>query len=135
LAAIMPVQKQLSAAAQHIAQTNAELQLAVTHIQDEIQKILKGSGETSGDAMGLEQAALGLAGALKVAESGDRLVPSQAIEVLQESNRAMKLRLEEWNRLKTTRLPQLNDQLKQANMAPLTIGEIEPADDENLISQ
>jgi hypothetical protein len=134
LAEIMGLQKQLSAAAQNTSKASAELQARVTQLQDEMQKILKGSGEPSGDAMGLEQAALGLSGALKVVESGDRAVPAQGIEVFQESNRAMQLRMQEWSRLKTIQLAQLNDKLKQANMAPLTIGEIEP-DEENLISQ
>ena len=134
LAEIMAMQKQLFAAAQKIPQARAGLQSSVTQAQDEIGKILKGSGEPSGDSMGLEQADKGLAGALKVVESSDRAVPSQGIELFEESNQAMKLRLEEWSRLKTTRLPRLNDQLKQANTAPLTIGEIS-GDEENLVSQ
>jgi len=134
LAEIMAMQKQLFAAAQKIPQARAGLQSSVTQAQDEIGKILKGSGEPSGDSMGLEQADKGLAGALKVVESSDRAVPSQGIELFEESNQAMKLRLEEWSRLKTTRLPRLNDQLKQANTAPLSIGEIS-GDEENLVSQ
>jgi hypothetical protein len=30
----------------------------------------------------------------------------------------------DWNRFKTTRLPQLNQQLHQGNMAPIAISEI-----------
>jgi hypothetical protein len=126
LAEIMSVQKQLSAASQKTTPPRSELQAAVSQIQYEIRRILKGSGEPSGDAMGLEQAVLGLTGALKVVESSDRTIPSQAMELYQESNQAWKLHLEEWDRLKKTRLPQLNDLLKQANMAPLVVGEVDP---------
>ncbi|MGA8153487.1 MAG: hypothetical protein WB952_21225 [Terriglobales bacterium] len=129
LAEIMALQKQLAAVAPTVPKANADLQSSVTQLQEEIRNILKGSGEPSGDSIGLEQAATGLAGALRVVESSDRAVPSQAIEVFQESNRVLKVRLEEWIRLKSTRVPQLNDQLKQANMAPLTIAETEPDDD------
>ena len=128
LAEIMAMQKKVSAARQNLAKASAELQLGVAQVQDEMQKILKGSGETFGDSIGLEQAVLGVGGALGVAESGDRAVPSQGIEVFEEFDRALKQRLEEWSRLKTSRLPQLNDQLKQANMAPLAIDEIGPDD-------
>jgi len=134
LAEIMAMQKQLSSTAQNIPQANSELQSSVTQVQDEIRRILKGSGEPYGDAMGLEQADKGLAAALKVVESSDRAVPSQGIELFQESNRAMKLRLEDWSRLKTSRLPQLNDQLKQTHMPPLVIGEIS-RDEQNLVSE
>ena len=134
LAEIMAMQKQLSSTAQNISQANSELQSSVTQVQDEIRRILKGSGEPYGDAMGLEQADKGLAAALKVVESSDRAVPSQGIELFQESNRAMKLRLEDWSRLKTSRLPQLNDQLKQTHMPPLVIGEIS-RDEQNLVSE
>jgi len=128
LAEITAMQKQLSAAAQKIPQTNAELQSSVAQVRDEMQKILKGSGQPSGDAMGLERADSGLTAALKVVESSDRAVPSQGIELFEDSSHAMKLRLEEWNRLKTNRLPHLNDQLKQAHVAPLIVSQADPSD-------
>jgi hypothetical protein len=65
--------------------------------------------------MGLELASSGIGSALRVVESGDRTVPSQAIAVFEEAYRAAKMRMDEWTRLRTTRLRSLNDQLKQAN--------------------
>jgi photosystem II stability/assembly factor-like uncharacterized protein len=130
LAEVMALQKQLSAAT--MPAKDSDLQSAVKELQDEIGKILKGSGEISGDGIGMELAAKGLSGALRVVESSDRAVPAQAMEVFTESDRAMRLRLEEWERLKTEKLPRLNDQLKKANMAPLAIGEIELDDDDQL---
>jgi hypothetical protein len=60
-----------------------------------------------------------------VVESGDRAAPSQAIAVYEQSDQAMKARLSQWAGLKAGSLKQLNDQLKQANLAPIAIAEIE----------
>ena len=45
---------------------------------------------------GLQDAYTGLVSALRVVESGDRAVPSQAIAVYQESSRQVKARVAEW---------------------------------------
>ena len=44
----------------------------------------------------------GLASALRVVESGDRAVPSQAIAVYKESSQHAKARIAEWTRFKQT---------------------------------
>lgn len=75
--------------------------------------------------MGLKEANTGLTAALGVVESSDRAVPSQAMTVYEQSDQAMKTRVAEWAQLKTGRLTQLNDQLKQANLKPVAIAEIE----------
>jgi hypothetical protein len=62
---------------------------------------------------------------LRVVESGDRAVPSQAIAVYQESSQQVKARIAEWARFKQTRLAQLNQQLREANFDPIAIAEIE----------
>ena len=74
---------------------------------------------------GLQDAYTGLASALRVVESGDRAVPSQAIAVYQESSQQVKARIAEWARFKQTKLAQLNQQLREANFAPIAIAEIE----------
>ena len=129
LAEINSVEKQLSTAAENTPKAKIELLSSVTQVQGAIQAILKGNGENYGNGMGLEQAVQGVAGALKVVESSDREVPSQAVELFHECEQIVKLRMGDWQRMKTTRLPQLNDQLKQANMAPLVIGETKPGDE------
>jgi len=73
--------------------------------------------------VGLENANAGLTSALAVVESGDRAVPSQAIALYHESSQALKLRLADWNHVKTNWLPQLNQHLRQGNMAPIAISE------------
>jgi hypothetical protein len=73
----------------------------------------------------LQEAYTGLASALRVVESGDRAVPSQAVAVYKESSEQVKVRIAEWSRFKQTRLAQLNQQLREANIAPVEIAEIE----------
>ena len=75
--------------------------------------------------MGLEDANSAVAAALRVVESSDREVPSQALAVFGESDQAMKRAVEEWDKLKAVRLPQVNDRLKQRNLPPIPIAEIE----------
>jgi photosystem II stability/assembly factor-like uncharacterized protein len=121
LAEVESVQKQLSDLKLSAAQTT--LKAAVTQVQADITRII--DGDASNGSMGLKEANSGLSAALGVVESGDRAVPSQAIAVYEQSDQAMKLRLAEWSQLKTGSLKQLNDQLKQANLTPIAIAEIE----------
>jgi hypothetical protein len=59
-----------------------------------------------------------------VVESSDRAVPSQAIALYHESSEGLRLRLAEWNHVKTNWLPQLNLHLREGNLAPIVISEI-----------
>ena len=52
-------------------------------------------------------------------------MPSQAIEVYRESSEQVKAGIAEWARFKQTRLAQLNQQLREADLAPVAISEIE----------
>ena len=79
----------------------------VIKAQDAIKKILSGTGAHLGDELGLESASSGVTAALRVVESGDRTVPSQAITLFEESDRAAKLRIAEWNQMKSSLLAQL----------------------------
>ncbi len=124
VAEIHAVQKQLADVQVKLGGEHADLKASAAEAATEIQKILAG-GEGAPGAMGLERANTGLASALRVVESSDRAVPVQALDVYQESNNAMKLGVDEWNRFKTTRLPQLNQQLQKANLGPIAIAEIE----------
>jgi photosystem II stability/assembly factor-like uncharacterized protein len=126
LAEIQSVQKQLSAVEQKLAAGQADLKTAVSRVQAEITRILDG-GDESGGSIGLKEANTGLTGALGVVESSDRAVPSQAIAVFEQSDQAMKAKAAEWSQLKTGRLAQLNDQLKQGKLTPIAITEIERA--------
>jgi hypothetical protein len=118
------VQKQLNDAGQKL-ENNSDLRANLTKMQDAIKNTLLAPGTPWGDTMGLQTANSGLTSALSVVESSSRTAPSQGQTVFEEADRALKLRLAEWNEIKANRLPQLNEQLKQAHAAPIAIGEIE----------
>jgi photosystem II stability/assembly factor-like uncharacterized protein len=115
LAEIRSVRARLTAVGQKPSTQQTDIRTAITEIENAIKTILTGNGARSGEGMGLELASSGIGSALRVVESGDRTVPSQAIAVFEEAYRAAKMRMDEWTRLRTTRLRSLNDQLKQAN--------------------
>jgi len=135
LAEIGSVQKQLADTQQKLGQQkpgaqNAELKAALAEAQSGIGKILTNKilmkkEHAADEGPGLQDAYTGLASALRVVESGDRAVPSQAIAVYRESSQQVKAGIAEWARFKQTRLAQLNQRLRDANLAPIAIAEIE----------
>jgi photosystem II stability/assembly factor-like uncharacterized protein len=74
----------------------------------------------AGESPGLQESYNGLASALRVVENGDRAVPAQAIAVYQESSQHVKARIAEWTQFKRTQLMQLNQQLREADLVPVT---------------
>ncbi len=52
-------------------------------------------------------------------------MPSQAIAVYQESRQQVKAGIVQWTAFKQTKLPQLNQKLREGNLAPIAISEIE----------
>jgi hypothetical protein len=124
LAEIRSVQRQSSELQQKLAANQADLKSAVTQLESEIGRILNGNEDLTNKVVGLGNASKGLASALNAVESGDRAVPSQAIALYEESSQALKLRLADWNHVKTNWLPQLNQHLRQNNMTPIAITEI-----------
>jgi photosystem II stability/assembly factor-like uncharacterized protein len=130
LAELGSVQKQLADIQKKLGQQklgtrSEQLKSALAEAQSGILQILTNKEHTAGDGPGLQGAYTGLASALRVVESGDRAVPSQAIAVYQESSPQIKARIAEWARFKQTRLAQLNQQLREANLATIAIAEIE----------
>lgn len=122
LAEMQSVQKQLGDLKPDAA--HADLAASVKQVQAEITRILSGDTQTGG-AMGLMEASTGLSAALRVVESSDRALPSQAIAVYEQADQAMKTRTAEWMQLKTGGLTQLNEQLKKAKLTPVPVAEIE----------
>jgi len=130
LAEIGSVQKQLAdiqkkLGQQRLGTRSGQLRSALAEAGAGIGRILTNQEHTAGDGPGLQGAYTGLASALRVVESGDRAVPSQAIAVYQESSPQVKAGIADWARFKLTRLAQLNQQLREANFAPIAIAEIE----------
>jgi photosystem II stability/assembly factor-like uncharacterized protein len=130
LAEMGSVQKQLTDIQEKLGQqkpgTQSErLKSALAEVQSGIGQILTNKQHVPEDSPGLKTAYTGLTSALRVVESGDRAVPSQAIAVYKESSPQIKARIADWARFKQTRLAQLNQQLREANFAPIAIAEIE----------
>ncbi len=122
LAEIASVQKQLASAQQKVDEHNAALKSALADAQAEMSKILTNKGTQPG---GLQDAYSEMASALRVVEGGDRAVPSQAIAVYKESSQRVKGAVVEWAEFKQGKVPQLNQKLREGNLDPIAISEIE----------
>ncbi len=121
LAEIGSLQKQLADIQKRLEQEpsttpNAQLKSALTDAQSAIASIVMNKERPEQEEPGLQDSYTGLVSALRVVESGDRAVPSQAIAVYKESSRYVKARLAEWTRFKQTNLAQLNQKLRDANL-------------------
>ena len=121
LAEIDSIQKQIAQAQQNPTSQSGELKTALSEAQSALGKILRGGKGAQEE--GLQGAYNELTSALRVVESGDRTTPSQALAVYQQSSQQIKARISEWATFKQTRLPELNRQLRQANLTPMTIAE------------
>jgi photosystem II stability/assembly factor-like uncharacterized protein len=108
------VSKKLTALKPEVQSKHPELLSQLTAAQSVLNQIRNGTPGPSGTISGLSAASTGLASALSVVESGDRPVPSQALELYRLSAEAAKNSLAEWKRLQSGALAQLNQSL-QAN--------------------
>ncbi len=129
LAEIGSIQKQLAdvqTKVEHEPSTaqDAEIKSAISDAQSAIARIVMNKEHPEQEGPGLQDAYAGLLSALRVVESGDRAVPSQAIAVYKESSQRVKARVAEWTRFKQTNLVQLNQKLREANLAPVAIAEV-----------
>jgi hypothetical protein len=75
--------------------------------------------------MGLDSSNTALLAALRVVEGGNRETPAQAIELYQQSKKAFEQRAAEWQKLKATRLPDLNQELQKSGVTPIRMSAIE----------
>jgi photosystem II stability/assembly factor-like uncharacterized protein len=123
-AEVKSVQKQLSELEQKLGGDHTDIKTAVSQLETEIRKVQTGNEAAPPNRIGLASASAGLASSLAVVESGDRATPSQAIALYRESSQALKLRIAEWNHIKTNWLPQLNQHLRQSNLPPIAINEL-----------
>jgi photosystem II stability/assembly factor-like uncharacterized protein len=129
LAEISSLQKRLADIQQKLGEHSPKLKSALAGAQSEIGGILtrnNNNKETAqASAGGLQDSYTDLASALRVVEGGDRAAPSQVIALYNQSAQRVKARIEEWIAFKQTRLPQLNQKLREANLPPIAISEIE----------
>jgi photosystem II stability/assembly factor-like uncharacterized protein len=125
MAEINSVQKQLTQIQASAAAPSTETKTALAEAQSFLGKIMHGQENPQQQGQGLQDAYRDIASALRVVENGDRTTPSQAIAVYEQSSRQIKARIAEWTTFKDTRLPELNQQLRQSNLKPIAIAEIE----------
>jgi hypothetical protein len=114
------IKKQLQETRERLG-SNAAVTAKIDAFLAAMDKIVKGDKTT----FGLDDANKGLLAALKVVESSNRAVSAQAIELYQTSWKAFEARNPEWQKLKTTELPALNNALQQGGAEPVKISEIE----------
>jgi paraquat-inducible protein B len=124
LAEIGSVQKRLLEVEQKLGEQNPTLKSALAEAQSELAKILSDKRASQQEA-GLQDGYSGLASALRVIESGDRAVPSQAIALYKESSQRAKEGIAKWTTFKQMKLPQLNRKLREGKFDPIAISEIE----------
>jgi hypothetical protein len=125
LAEINSVQKQISDAQQKSEGRNPELKSSLAEVQSEMTKILTKKDQDPERSAGLQEAYKDLASVLRVVERGERAVPSQAIAAYQESSRQVKVCIAEWTAFKQTKLPPLNQLLRERDLSPIAVSEIE----------
>ncbi len=123
LAEIRSVRKELTEVQQKIGGSAAAS--AVAEALAEISKIVANKESSPGEPGGLQDSYTGLASALRVVESGDREVPSQAIAVYQAASEHAKAGIAAWGRFKETRLPEINQKLQESGVGPVTVSEVE----------
>jgi photosystem II stability/assembly factor-like uncharacterized protein len=126
---IRRVRKELTEVQPKIGGGNAALATVIVDAQAEIAKIVSNivtNGESApGEPGGLQDAYMGLASALRVVESGDREVPSQALAVYRVSSERAKAGIAAWVKFKETRLREINQKLRESNVAPVTVSEVQ----------
>jgi photosystem II stability/assembly factor-like uncharacterized protein len=125
LAEIASVQKHLADVEQKLGEQNSILKSALADTQSEIAKILTDKRVSQQQPGGLQDGYSGLASALRVIEGGDRAVPSQAVALYQESSQRAKEGIAKWATFKQTKLPQVNQKLREGKFDPIAISEIE----------
>jgi photosystem II stability/assembly factor-like uncharacterized protein len=121
LAEITSVQKQVTEVEQKLGEKNAALKAAVADAQSQIAGIL--SKKEGTEVGGLQDAYAGLTSALRVVEGGDRAVPSQTIALYKEASQRARASVAEWTTFRQTKLPQLNQKLREGSFAPIAISE------------
>ena len=125
LGEIRSVRKQLTDIRQKVGEGSVAFASAIADAQAAIAKIVTNKESAPGEPGGLQAAFTGLGSALRVVESGDREVPSQAIALYQESSERAKVGIAAWEKFKQTKLRELNRKLQENNIAPVAVSEIE----------
>jgi len=121
LAQIAALKKRLTEIETQSLKQHPELLAQLTSTQSAIGKVEKGERPAAREIAGLEGASTGLAAALRVVESGDRPIPSQAMELYREAHKVAEGQLAAWDALKSNQFRELNRALEKAGLSPLQL--------------
>jgi hypothetical protein len=125
LAEMNAVEKQVGDAERQLPEQDAEARSALTEAQAQIKGILTTGGSTLPGGKGMENAYADLLSELHAVESGDRGVPSQAIDAYDSTSPQIEARVREWAAFKQSKLEELNRRLRAAGQSAITISQIE----------
>jgi hypothetical protein len=109
---------------------HAALREPVAALSTELNDLL--TGGKAGPEEGLRYTSAALTAALSAVESADRTPPSQVRALYAESLRSLSREMEKWKTLESGALPKLNQQLKDAGLAPVQIAELEREAEESI---
>jgi photosystem II stability/assembly factor-like uncharacterized protein len=118
---INSTQKQLASAQHGTAAHDAQFSALLTKAQSELGSMLASTESDPKQGRGLQDAYKDMTSALRVVEGSDRTIPSQAVLVYKQASAEVKARIKEWAAFKQTQLPQLNQQLRGASLAPIDL--------------
>jgi len=125
LAEINAVEKQVGEAQRHLPEQDGEARSALSEAQAQIAGILTMPGSSLPDSRGLENAYADLLSELQAVESGDRAVPSQAMDAYDSTRLQIEARVRDWAAFKGSKLEELNRRLRAAGQSAITISQIE----------
>jgi len=126
LAEINSVQKQLADTQKSLGNGNPQLRSSIGEAQSQLAALLSNAAQDAEKQNpGLRDAYSDVSGTLRSVTGGDRAVPSQAITVYRQADTQLKARIAEWGRYKQGPLAELNQKLRQSNVSPIAISEIE----------
>jgi len=118
---ISSAQKQLASAQHGNAAHDAQFNALLTKAQSELGNMLESAESDTKQGRGLQDAYKDMTSALRVVEGSDRAIPAQAALVYKQASAEAKARIKEWAAFKQTQLPQLNQQLRGASLAPIDL--------------
>ena len=129
-AAATALRTQLESIRTKLDSSHAALGEPVAALSAEVNDLM--TGGKAGPEEGLRYTAAGLTAALGAVESADRTPPSQVRALYAECLAPLRRELEKWKTVESDALPKLNQQLKDAGLAPVQIAALEREAEESL---
>jgi len=127
VAEIKSAQKQIADLQQNAVAQTDNLKSTLDLSRKLLDHLAAAWADGSANNLSLADAARNLGSALHVVESGDRETPAAAIAIYNDASEVVKARSREWFNFQQSKLPPLNEQLRQAGLPIITIKKTGPA--------